>query len=155
MEGHMKKTDKRSSKGLDRRSLLKGGAALGGLAIGSGAITGFPTIWAQNIKNVTLRQFGTGVSNINEIAKKVKEDLGFTLEKAELDRDAVVQRAVTQPKSFDIIDSEYWMLSKIIPSGNIQPMDTKKIKNFDKIVPIFTKGELGGKKISSQGTAPF
>ena len=43
--------------------------------LGSGLLTGFPTIWAQNIKNVTLRQFGTGVSNINEIAKKVKEDL--------------------------------------------------------------------------------
>ena len=33
-------------------------------------------IMANNIKNVTLRQFGTGVSNINDIAKKVKEDLG-------------------------------------------------------------------------------
>ena len=38
-----------------------------------------PTIWAQNIKNVTLRQFGTGVSNLNAVAEKVKQDLGFTL----------------------------------------------------------------------------
>ena len=36
-------------------------------------------IWAQNIKDVTLRQIGTGVSNLNEIAEKVKEDLGFNL----------------------------------------------------------------------------
>jgi putative spermidine/putrescine transport system substrate-binding protein len=145
----------RGAKRLDRRTVLKGGAAIGGLAIGSGAVTGFPTIWAQNIKNVTLRQFGTGVSNINEIAVKVKQDLGFTLEMSALDSDAVVQRAVTQPKSFDVIDCEYWMLPKIIPSGNMQPMDTKKIKLFDKIVPIFTKGELAGKKIASQGTAHF
>jgi hypothetical protein len=27
----------------------------GGVAVGSGAIIGFPTIWAQNIKNITLR----------------------------------------------------------------------------------------------------
>lgn len=141
--------------GLSRRVLLKGTAAAAGLAAGSGAITGFPTIWAQNIKNVKLRQFGTGVSNINEIAAKAKEDLGITLEMAALDSDAVVQRAVTQPKSFDIIDSEYWMLAKIVPSGNLQPMDTKKIKLFDKIVPIFTKGEVAGKKIGSQGTAPI
>ena len=33
----------------------------------------------QNIKDVTLRQFGTGVSNLNDVAAKVKEDLGFTL----------------------------------------------------------------------------
>ena len=48
-----------AKKGLDRRTLLKGVAAAGGLAVGSGAVTGFPTIWAQN--PITLRQFGTGV----------------------------------------------------------------------------------------------
>jgi len=152
----MARKDRQSGRGtLSRRRMLKGTAALAGLAAGSGAITGFPLIWAQNIKGVTLRQFGTGVSNINEIAAKAKEDLGITLEMAALDSDAVVQRAVTQPRSFDIIDSEYWMLAKIVPSGNLQPMDTAKIKLFDKIVPIFTKGELGDKKIASQGTAPF
>ncbi|MEM8540969.1 MAG: twin-arginine translocation signal domain-containing protein, partial [Pseudomonadota bacterium] len=52
------------SKSFSRRTLLKGTAATAGAAIGSGAITGFPTIWAQNIKDVTLRQFGTGVSNL-------------------------------------------------------------------------------------------
>jgi putative spermidine/putrescine transport system substrate-binding protein len=151
----MAKNEKNKASGLTRRRLLSTTAAVGGFAAGSGAFSGFPTIWAQNIKGVTLRQFGTGVSNINEIAVKAKEDLGITLEMAALDSDAVVQRAVTQPKSFDIIDSEYWMLAKIVPSGNLQPMDTKKIKLFDEIVPIFTKGEISpGKKIGSQGTAP-
>ena len=70
----------------------------------SGAITGFPVVWAQNIKNVTLRQFGTGVSNLNAIAEKVKQDLGFTLQMTALDTDAVTQKAVTQPKSYDVAD---------------------------------------------------
>ncbi|MCB1467440.1 MAG: twin-arginine translocation signal domain-containing protein, partial [Rhizobiaceae bacterium] len=48
------------TKGISRRSLLKTGAAAAGFAAGSGVITGFPTIWAQN--PITLRQFGTGVS---------------------------------------------------------------------------------------------
>ena len=139
-----------------RRTVLKGVAALAGTAAGTGAITGFPTIWAQNIKNVTLRQFGTGVSAYNDIAAQVKKDLGITLQLAALDSDAVVQRAVTQPKSYEIVDAEYWMLPKIVPSGNLQPMDTKKIKLFDKIVPIFTKGEMpNGKKVALQGTAPI
>ena len=34
--------------GLTRRSLMKTGAAAVGAIAGSGAITGFPTIWAQN-----------------------------------------------------------------------------------------------------------
>jgi putative spermidine/putrescine transport system substrate-binding protein len=48
------------------------------------------------------------------------------------------------------------MLPKIVPTGNLQPMDITRIKLFDKIVPIFTKGEMpDGKKVSTQGTAPF
>ena len=60
-----------TEKGSTRRKFLKTSAAVGGAALGSGLLTGFPTIWAQNIKNVTLRQFGTGVSNINEIANDI------------------------------------------------------------------------------------
>src|SRR5690606_25366314 len=99
-------TTKQDKKGVSRRAVLKGAAATAGAALGSGAITGFPTIWAQNIKDVTLRQFGTGVSNRNDGAKKVKEDLGFTLEMTALDSDSVTQRAATQPDSFDIADIE-------------------------------------------------
>ncbi len=65
-------------RGISRRSLLKIGAAVAGVATGSGAITGFPTIWAQTA--ITLRQFGTGVSNLNAIAERCKADLGITLE---------------------------------------------------------------------------
>jgi putative spermidine/putrescine transport system substrate-binding protein len=56
----------KTGNGLSRRTLLKTGAAAAGAIAGSGLITGFPTIWAKT--NVTLRQFGTGVSNINAIA---------------------------------------------------------------------------------------
>ncbi|MCR9238080.1 MAG: PotD/PotF family extracellular solute-binding protein [Alphaproteobacteria bacterium] len=139
---------------ISRRSLLKSTAATAGVAIGSGAITGFPTIWAQNIKDVTLRQFGTGVSNLNEVADKVKEDLGFTLEMTALDSDSVTQRAATQPKSFDIADIEYWICKKVWPTGNLQAMDTSKIKNYDKIVGIFRNGKLTPESVIAQGTAP-
>ena len=133
-----------------RRTLL--GAT--GAAIGSGAITGFPTIWAQNIKDVTLRQFGTGVSNLNAIADKVKADLGFTLSMTALDTDAVTQKAVTQPRSYDVADIEYFLCKKIFPTGVLAPLDTKRIKNYDKIVPIFTTGKLTPTSVVAQGTAP-
>lgn len=145
---------KTNSKGLSRRAILKGSAATAALAAGSGAVTGFPTVWAQNIKNVTLRQFGTGVSNLNEVAKKVKEDLGFTLEMTALDSDSVTQRAATQPKSFDIADIEYWICKKVWGAGNLQAMDTSRIKNYDKIVGIFKSGKLTPESVIAQGTAP-
>ena len=138
-----------------RRTFLKSSAAIAaGAAIGSGAIPGFPAIWAQNIKNVTLRQFGTGVSNLNAIAEKCKADLGITLQMTALDSDSVAQRAVTQPNSFDIADIEYWVCKKVFPAGNMQPMDTKKIKYYDKIVPIFLTGKLTPQSTIAQGTAP-
>ena len=132
-----------------RRSILKGAAAFSAASTLSA-----PMIWAQDIKNVTLRQFGTGVSNLNDVAVKVKEDLGFTLEMTALDSDSVTQRAATQPKSFDIADIEYWICKKVWPTGNLQAMDTSKIKLFDKISPIFTTGKLTPESVVAQGTAP-
>ena len=134
---------------IGRRRLLRAA----GLAA-SGAITGFPVVWAQNIKKVTLRQFGTGVSNLNAIAERVKQDLGFTLQMTALDTDAVTQKAVTQPKSYDVADIEYFITKKVFPTGVLQPMDTKRIKLFDKIVPIFTTGKLTPTSQVAQGTAP-
>jgi putative spermidine/putrescine transport system substrate-binding protein len=145
------KTEKPAS-GLTRRSLLKTGAAAVGAIAGSGVITGFPTIWAQN--PITLRQFGTGVSNINAIAEKCKQDLGITLEMTATDSDAAAQRAVTQPDSYDIADIEYWIAKKVFPAGVMQPMDVKKIKYFDKIVPLFIDGKLKPESVVAQGTAP-
>ncbi|WP_316977046.1 ABC transporter substrate-binding protein [Shumkonia mesophila] len=146
---------KRKPGATSRRTFLKNSAAIAaGAAIGSGAIPGFPAIWAQNIKNVTLRQFGTGVSNLNAIAEKCKQDLGITLQMTALDSDSVAQRAVTQPNSFDIADIEYWVCKKVFPAGNMQPMDTKKIKYYDKIVPIFLTGKLTPQSTIAQGTAP-
>ncbi len=139
---------------MRRRDLMKTAAAA---ATGTAAAfpTGFPTIWAQNIKNVTLRQFGTGVSALNAIADKAKQDLGFTLELTALDTDAVVQKAVTQPRSYDIADIEYFSIKKVFPTGVIQPMDTKKITLYDKIVPLFTTGKLTPDSKIGQGTAPY
>lgn len=132
-----------------RRSLLKGGAA----AFAASALPA-PMIWAQDIKDITLRQAGTGVSAFNEVAAKVKEDLGFTLEMTALDSDSVTQKVATQPDSYDIADIEYWICKKVWPTGNLQAMDVSKIKNYDKIVGIFTTGKLTPDSVIAQGTAP-
>ncbi|MGH1359257.1 MAG: ABC transporter substrate-binding protein [Burkholderiaceae bacterium] len=146
---------KKIAKSETRRSLLKSGSVIAaGTAVGSGAITGFPMVWAQKIKDVTLRQFGTGVSNINEIAKQAKADLGITLKMTALDTDSTAQRIVTQPKSFDIADIEYFTLKKVWGAGNLQPMEIKRLKQFDKIVGIFKDGKLTPESTIAQGTAP-
>jgi putative spermidine/putrescine transport system substrate-binding protein len=141
-----------SRNGLSRRTLLKGAASTAVMA--SASTLGAPMLWAQGIKDITIRQFGTGVSNLNEVADKVKEDLGFTLEMTALDTDSVTQRAATQPNSFDIADIEYFICKKVWAAGNLQAMDTNKLANYDKIVGIFRDGKLTPESTIAQGTAP-
>jgi putative spermidine/putrescine transport system substrate-binding protein len=137
---------------FSRRALLKGTACVTGVAAGT-RITGFPAVHAQEPK--VLRYLGTAVNQSTDIARKVKEDTGITIEYIPLSTDDVTKRIITQPNSFDIVDEEYFSLKKVIPSGSLLGMDARRIKHADKITPIFTKGELpNGKKIGDQGTAP-
>ncbi|MEJ2686713.1 MAG: PotD/PotF family extracellular solute-binding protein [Gammaproteobacteria bacterium] len=140
------------SGGLSRRGFLKSVAVTGG-AIAAGSITGFPYVHAS--EPVTLRLLGTGVTHYKEIADKAKKDLGINIQFTTLDSDGAVKRAITQPTSYDLLDSEYFALKKEVPAGVLQGMDTKRIKHYDDIVSIFTDGKFDGKPVSTQGTDPF
>lgn len=138
---------------LSRRTLLRGAGAVAGAAAGSGAITGFPAVWSAEPK--VLRYLGTAVNQSADIAKKVKEDTGITIDYVAVTTDDVTKRVITQPNSYDIVDTEYFSLKKLVPSGNLKAMDGRKIKQYDQITPVITKCELpDGKKIGDQGTAP-
>jgi putative spermidine/putrescine transport system substrate-binding protein len=138
--------------GFTRRTVIKGMGAAAGVA-GASAITGFPAVHAAD--PVTLRYLGTAVNQSADIAKKCLEDTGIKIEYIPVTTDDVSKRVITQPNSFDVVDSEYFQLKKLIPSGNLLGIDAKRIKNADKITPVFTKGELpNGKTIGDQGTAP-
>lgn len=135
---------------ISRRNLLKtGAAAIAGTALSPLAA---PYVHAQG--PITLRQFGTGVSNLNAIAEKCKEDLGITLEMTATDSDAAAQRAATQPDSYDIADVEYWICKKVFPTGVLQPMDVSRLTYYDAIVPLFKTGKLLPDSVIAQGTAP-
>src|SRR3979490_3269762 len=140
--------------GVSRRTVLKGAAGVVGLAAGSGAITGFP--YVQSAEPKVLRYLGTAVNEGDEISKKCLEDTGIKIEYITAKTDDVTKRVITQPNSFDVLDTEYFSLKKLVPSGNLFALDANKIKEFDNITPAFTKGQLpNGKKIGDQGTAPW
>lgn len=133
------------SKGMSRRTFVKGAVAAAGIA-------GFPYVHAQ--EKITLRYLGTAVNQSAEIAKKFKADTGIEIQYIPVTTDDVTKRIITQPNSFDIVDTEYFALRKLIPAGTLAGMDAKRIKLADKITPVLTKGEVDGKKIGDQGTAP-
>ena len=141
---------------VTRRTFLKGVAASAGLVAGSGWVTGFPTIWAQNLKDITLLQVGGSYSAIIDIARQATKDLGFKIDMQTAATDALVNRVATQPKSLDIADIEYWMPVKLLSRGVLQGIDLNRYKWWDKVVPIFSKGTYpDGREVSRQGLSPY
>ncbi|MCW5219880.1 extracellular solute-binding protein [Verminephrobacter aporrectodeae subsp. tuberculatae] len=131
--------------GVQRRALLQGTAGI--LAAGV-----FPAIHAQEA--IVLRYLGTAVNQDKAIAERFKADTGIAIQYVAVTTDDVTKRAVTMPNSFDLIDTEYFSLKKIVPTGNLRGIDTRRIKNADKITPLLTTGKVAGKAVGEQGTAP-
>lgn len=141
---------------VTRRTFLKGASASTGLVAGSGWVTGFPTIWAQKLQDITLLQVGGSYSAIIDIARQATKDLGFKIDMQNAASDALVNRVATQPKSLDIADIEYWMPLKLLSRGVLQGIDLNRYKWWDKVVPIFTKGTYpDGHEVSRQGISPY
>ncbi|MDQ0474776.1 ABC transporter substrate-binding protein [Labrys wisconsinensis] len=138
------------TRGLSRRDILKGGVALAGVA--AGASLGAPAIHAA--EPVTLRYLSTATNQAPAIAEQAFKDTGVKIQYVSVTTDEVTKRIITQPNSFDLVDSEYFSLKKLMPSGNLMGMDAKKIKLVDKLAPAITKAEIDGKPIGIQGTAP-
>jgi putative spermidine/putrescine transport system substrate-binding protein len=142
--------------GLSRRLLLKGVAAGAGATIGSGAVTGFPTIWAQNIKDVTLIHIGGSYAAIKEIGVQATKDLGFKVEMQVVDPATQLSRSLTQPQSFDINNTDNSSISYLQGKGVLKPIAVKDYKFWDQTVPIFTTGKFpDGRPIPAQGLSPM
>src|SRR3954451_6973968 len=121
-------TSSKTKAGVDRRGLLKGAAAaIVGAAVGSGAIEGSPTIWAQDIKDIELRHVGVSYSVVQAIGDQASKDLGFKVTMQNLDTSAAITRFITQPQSVDIPDLEGWQTKVAVARGLLQGIEVKRI----------------------------
>ncbi len=144
------------SRGLSRRNLLKSTAAVTGAAIGSGAVTGFPTIWAQNIKDVVLFHAGPPVTAIPAIAEQANKDLGFKIQMQATEQADLLNRFLSQSSSIDCADVSITFMKYLVGRNVLQAIPLNKAKDWDKTIPLFTKSEYpDGRKASKQGTAPY
>jgi putative spermidine/putrescine transport system substrate-binding protein len=140
------------NRGISRRNLVKGASA----AAGAIAITNFPTVWAQNIKDVTLLHAGPPVSAIQQIADQATRDLGFTVKMQMTENADILNRFLTQSNSMDVGDISIMYLRYLVGRNILQAIPLSKFKHWDQMMPILTKGEYpDGRKASRQGTAPF
>src|SRR3954465_9091103 len=142
------------SAGISRRRLLQGGAAVAGIAAGSGALTGFPTIWAQNIKDITLRHAGPPVAAIPKIAEQASKDLGFTISMQATESADLLNRFLSQSSAIDVGDVRITFMKYLVGRNVLQAIPVGKVKDWDKIIPLFTRGVYpNGSEASTQGVA--
>jgi putative spermidine/putrescine transport system substrate-binding protein len=140
---------------VTRRHILRGAAA-GGLLAGTEAITGFPTVWAQDVKDVTLVHVGGSYSAIKEIGEQASKDLGFKIVMQAVDPDTQLNRSLTQQKTIDVNDMPTTTVAYLLGKGVLQPVPVSKYKWWDQTVPLFTKGTYpDGRPASNQGYSPI
>ncbi|MBS0643501.1 MAG: extracellular solute-binding protein [Acetobacteraceae bacterium] len=146
----------RDQSGISRRRLLKGAAATAGAAIGSNAVSGFPTIWAQNIKDVVLRHAGPPVTAIPAVAEQATKDLGFTVQMQASENADLLNRFLSQSSAIDCADISLVYMRYLIGRNILQAIPLSKFKYWDQTIPLFTKGEYpDGRKIPAQGITPM
>ena len=148
-------TTKSSNDRIDRRAVLKGAAVLAGTGAAT-AVTGFPTIWAQNIKDIVLRHAGPPVTMIQAIAEQATKDLGFTVQMQASENADLLNRFLSQSNTMDCADISLVYMRYLIGRNVLQAIPLSKFKYWDKTMPLFTKGEsMGGKKLPQQGITPL
>ena len=88
---------------FSRRNALKIG-----LGAGLGATTALYAPAVLSSDAPVIRYLGTAVNMGDEIEKKLFEDTGIKVQYISKTTDEVTKSVLTQPNSFDIVDSEYF-----------------------------------------------
>lgn len=141
---------------ITRRNVLRGALAAGGYAAGSGAITGFPVIWAQNIKDITLLHAGPPVAAIPQIAEQANKELGFTIKMQATENVDLLNRFLSQSSAIDVGDVSIVFMKYLVGRNVLQAIPVSKYKYWDQTIPLFTKGVYpSGGEASTQGVAPY
>jgi len=142
--------------GVSRRGLLKAASAAAGVAAGAGAISGFPTIWAQNIKDVELKHAGLPVTCIGLIADQATKDLGFKVTMQAAESADLLNRLLSQSSAMDVADVSLVYMKYLEGRDVLQTIPVGKFKNWDATSPLFTSSVYpDGRQASRQGVTPF
>jgi putative spermidine/putrescine transport system substrate-binding protein len=140
---------------FSRRSVLKGAAA-GGAVMATEAIGGFPTVWAQNIKDVTLVVAGGSYAVIKEIGEQASKDIGCNFVMQAITDDVQINRSITQPNTIDVNNIDSTKVAYLVGKNVLMPIPVSKYKQWNDTVPLFTKNSYpNGEMASTQGLSPF
>jgi len=143
----MKMSKKIRNKGISRREFVAGSAGVATTTL----VTGFPNIVRAADP---IRTIGLGVSIINEIQSKASEDLGSDIRGQALGYGALFGKTLNQNDQYEVSECYFDMFDVMVPAGVFQPIDTQRIKNWDKVSNITKTGRLTDDSSVGQGDAP-
>jgi putative spermidine/putrescine transport system substrate-binding protein len=145
---------------LTRRALFaKGGAAAGAVALGAaapGRALAGPGVRGSFTE--TLHILGCGVAEFPPIKQQAEKDLGFTIAFEVTDPDSCVEKAITQPASFDVMSYYHFGYDLVWPRGSLRPIDTRRIARWPQVSDLFKRGKLrphDPRCTYGDGDAPF
>jgi putative spermidine/putrescine transport system substrate-binding protein len=170
-------------RGITRRDLMKGGAGmaaalgLGWLAAACGGDddeaaapaepaepaappSGEPAAPPADVPKFTgtVRVTGLGVDLIDPIKAAGEAALGFTLAFDVTDSVTMVQRAITQPGSFDVFSGYTYQYNQAFQSGNFHHEEIAKLTNWGQMSKLITQGKVDPASTTctyGDGDAPF
>ena len=146
---HEDKSRATQSKRIHRREFL--GTSARAAAAGA-AITAFPAIVRADDP---IRSIGLGVSVINEIQGQASMDLGFTVRGQALGYGAMFGKMLNQNDQYEVAEGYYNDMDVMWPAGVWQPIDTTRIRDWDKVTDLSKTGRLTPESNPGQGDAPF
>jgi putative spermidine/putrescine transport system substrate-binding protein len=132
-----------------RRSFMKSTAA----GVAAGAITAANFRIAEAADG--LRSIGLGVSEINEIQGQASKDLGFTVSGQAMGYGEMFGKMLNQNDQYEIAEGYYNDMDVMLPAKVWQPIDTKKLKDWDKVTNLTKTGKLTPESSVGQGDAPY
>ena len=137
------------AKGMSRRKFV--GTAAGATAAGGIAI-GFPNI---ALGATSIRTIGLGVSIMNELQGRATKDLGAKIRGQALGYGALFGKMLNQNDQYEVCEHNFAELELFVPSKVWQPIDTHRVKNWDKVTDLCKTGRLTPGSQLGQGDAPY
>ena len=129
-----------------RREFIKKGAKFAGIAGAAAFMGGTAPLFIKNARAASggsLRILGLGLGTNPAIMKQAEKDLGFKIETQASSDQGVVLKINTDPNGFDMVEGFTNYLTRVWPTGNLQPVDTKRVNDWDEIHPFLrTTGNI-------------
>jgi putative spermidine/putrescine transport system substrate-binding protein len=135
---------------LSRRSFMKTTAA----GVATGAMSGASFLRIAEAAD-GLRSIGLGVSEINEIQDKATKDLGFPVVGQAMGYGDMFSKMLNQNDQYEIAEGYFNDMDVMLPAKVWQPIDTKKLKDWDKVTNLTKTGKLTPESSVGQGDAPY